>query len=237
MKNLINLLAIAILMFATSCQKEETILPEIPITYPENPYNYVGEEHNQMVGDFMISHEVQLSNMQDPMDKEIFIFENILAENGLDFRNYQDAKEQLQLQSIQILAGYDFTKFDEIFANTSMSDLGKTTLNNALVELVEIDGRTPEGLSKVKEEIRKIEITFIEGFEGTADYKPAMIYIAVLKKSAQFWTDNLTGGGAPTKAKWWQTLLADAAGAIIGGVIGGGTAVPLAAGFSIAVSK
>ncbi len=233
MKNLLNLLAITILFFATSCQKEETT----PTTFPENPYNNVGEEHNQMVGDFMIAHEALLSDMQEPMEKEIFIFENILTENGLDFRNYQDAKEQLQLQPTQVLAGYDFTKFDEIFANTPMSDLGKTTLNNALVKLIEIDGRTPEGLAKVKEEIRKIEITFIEGFEGTADYKPAMTYIAVLKKSAQFWTDNLTGGNPPTKAKWWQTLLADAAGAIIGGVIGGGTAVPLAAGFSIAVSK
>ncbi len=231
MKNLINLLAIAILIFATSCQKEETT----PTTFPENPYNNVGEEHNQMVGDFMTSHEAQLSNMPEPMEKEIYIFDNILTENGQDFRNYQDAKEQLQLPATQILAGYDFTRFDQIFANTSMSDLGKTTLNNALVKLVEIDGRTPEGFAKVKEEIRKIEITFMEGFEGTADYKPAMIYLSVLKHSAQHWTDN-PNGPQPTKAKWWQTLLADAAGAIIGGVIGGGTAVPLAAGFSLAVN-
>lgn len=233
MKNLLNLLAITLLIFATSCQKEEVT----PTTFTENPYNNVGEEHNNMVDDFLTSHETQLLNMPEPMEKEFFIFENILAEHGHDFRNYQDAKEHLKLQPTQLLASYDFTRFDEIFANTSMSDLGKTTLNNALFKLVEIDGRTPEGLSKVKEEIRKIEITFIEGFEGTADYKPAMIYLSVLKHSAQYWTDNLTGGNPPTKAKWWQTLLADAAGAIIGGVIGGGTAVPLAAGFSIAVSK
>ncbi len=232
MKNLLNLLAITLLLFATSCQKEETV----PTTFPENPYNHVGEEHNTMVDDFMTIHGTQLSNMPEPMEKEFFIFENILPENGLDFRNYQDAKEQLQLQPTQILAGYDFTKFDQIFANTSMSDLGKTTLNNALVKLIKIDGRTPEGLAKVKEEIRKIEITFIEGFEGTADYKPAMVYLSVLKHSAQYWIDN-PNGPQPTKAKWWQTLLADAAGAIIGGVIGGGTAVPLAAGFSLAVNN
>jgi hypothetical protein len=236
MKNLINLLAIAILMFATSCQKEETTLPEIPTTYPENPYNYVGEEHNQMVSDFMIAHEAQLSTMQEPMEREVYIFDIILTENGLDFKNYRDAKEQLQLQSTQTLAGYDFTKFEEIFGTSTMTDLGKTTISNALNELVEIDGRTPEGLEKVKEEIRKIEITFIESFEGTADYKPAMIYLSVLKHSAQHWTDN-PNGDIPTRAKWWQILLADSAGAIIGGVLGGGTAVPLAAGFSLAVSK
>lgn len=232
MKNLINLLAIAILMFATSCQKEETT----PITFPENPYNSVGEEHNQKVDNFMTSHETQLSNIQEPMEKEVYIFDNILTENGIEFTNYRDGKALLQLQSTQTLAGYDFTKFEEIFGTSEMTDLGKTTISNALIKLVEIDGRTPEGLEKVKEEIRKIEITFIEGFEGTADYKLAMTYLAVLKNSAQYWTDNPNGGGTPTKAKWWQTLLADAAGAIIGGVLGGGTAVPLAAGFSIAVN-
>ena len=184
----------------------------------------------------MTSHEAQLANMQEPMEKEVYIFDNILTENGIDFKNYRDAKEQLQMQSAQTLAGYDFTKFDEIFKNSTMSILGKTTLTNALIKLVEIDGTTLEGLKKVKDEIRKIEITFMEGFEGSADYKPAMTYLAVLKHSAQHWTDNPNGGGTPTKAKWWQTLLADAAGAIIGGVIGGATAVPLAAGFSIAVN-
>lgn len=233
MKNLLNLLAITLLFFATSCQKEETA----PVTFPENPYNNVGQEHNQMVGDFMTSHEAQLANMQEPMEKEVYIFDNILTENELDFKNYRDAKALLQMQSTQTLIGYDFTKFGEIFGTTVMTDLGKTTLKNALVKLIEIDGRTPEGLAKVKEEIRKIEITFIEEFEGTVDYKPAMIYVAVLKHSAQHWTDNPNGGGTPTKAKWWQILLADAAGAVIGGVLGGGTAVPLAAGFSIAVSK
>jgi len=231
MKNLINLIAITILFFATSCEKKETT----PTTFPENPYNSVGVEHNQMVENFTISHGSQLSTMQEPMQKEVYIFDNILTESGIDFRNYQDAKEQLQMQSMQTLAGYDFTRFSEIFKNSTMSEGGKTTLTNALNKLVEIDGRTPEGLEKVKEEIRKIEITFIEGFEGTDDYKPAMIYLAVLKHSAQHWIDNPNGDN-PTKAKWWQTLLADAAGAIIGGVLGGGTAVPLAAGFSLAVN-
>lgn len=232
MKNLISLFAISMIIFATACQKEEITTT----TFPENPYNYVGEEHNQLVSNFTQTHDAQLANMQEPMEKEIYIFDNILTENGLDFKNYRDAKEQLQLQSTQLLAGFDFSKFEEIFKNSTMSTLGKTTLIDALQNLVEIDGRTPEGLEKAKEEIRKIEITFIEGFEGTADYKPTMIYLAVLKYSAQHWTDN-PNGDVPTKAKWWQTLLADAAGAIIGGVIGGGTAVPLAAGFSIAVSK
>lgn len=231
MKNLIYLFAISMILFATACQKEETAIT----TFPENPYNYVGEEHNQMVENFMTTHEAQLSNMQEPMEKEIYIFDNILTENGLEFENYRNGKALLQLQSTQTLISYDFSKFDQIFGTSEMSDLGKTTLITALKELIEIDGRTPEGLEKVKEEIRKIEISFIEGFEGTTDYKPAMIYLAVLKHSAQHWTDN-PNGNTPTRAKWWQILLADSAGAIIGGVLGGGTAVPLAAGFSLAVN-
>ncbi|MFK7772235.1 MAG: hypothetical protein AB8F94_08845 [Saprospiraceae bacterium] len=232
MKNLLNLLAITLLFFATSCQKEETT----PTTFPENPYNHVGEEHNQMVSNFTQTHDAQLSNMQEPMEKEIYIFDNILTENGQDFKKYRDGKALLQLQSTQTLAGYDFTNFESIFGTTEMTDSGKTRINNALKKLIEMDGRTPEGLEKVKEEIRKIEITFIEDFEGTTDFEPAMIYLAVLKHSAQHWTDNPNGGGTPTKAKWWQILLADSAGAVIGGVLGGGTAVPLAAGFSLAVS-
>ena len=38
------------------------------------------------------------------------------------------------------------------------------------------------------------------------------------------------------KPKWWQIVLADAVGAGLGILAGGGTAVPLAAGFSAAVT-
>lgn len=237
MKNLIYLFAIAMLFFTTSCQKEEAIIEMTPEVTIENPYNSVGEEHNQMVANFTTTHQNQLSNMQETMEKEIYIFDNILTENQIDFKTYRDGKALLQMQSTQALASYDFARFEDIFSTTEMTDLGKTTLNNALTKLVEIDGRTPEGLAKVKEEIRKIEITFIEGFEGTPDYKPTLTYLAVLKHSAQHWTDHPNGDGDQTKAKWWQTLLADAAGALIGGALGGGTAVPLAAGFSLAVNN
>ena len=234
MKNLLNLFAIALLLFATSCQKEE----KIEITYPENPQNYVGEEHNQMVGDFLTAHGEELTAIQQPMEKEVFIFDNLLTENNLEFKYYLDATVLLGLEAGKTLPEYDFQQFDQIFKIAKMDNGLKTTLTNAMEKLVQIDGRTPEGLAKIQTQIREIEIDLMKDFEKAEGYTPAMTYLAVLKKSAQFWNGDGAGNTPqPTKAKWWQTLLADAAGAVIGGVLGGGTAVPLAAGFSLAVGK
>ena len=236
MKNLLNLFAIALLLFATSCQKEE----KIEVTYPENPQNHVGEQHNEMVSSFLTTHGEGLTTTQQPMEKEIFIFDNLLTENNLDFKNYRNAKALLSLDEGQTLTAYDFTQFDEIFKIAKMDDGLKTTLTNAMKSLVQIDGRTPDGLAKVQKQIREIEIDVMKDFEKADGYTPAMTYLAVLKNSARYWNGEGAGNGntpQQARAKWWQTLLADATGAIIGGVLGGGTAVPLAAGFSLAVNK
>ena len=138
---------------------------------------------------------------------------------------------------------YDFMQYNQLFKKTNLTDKTSTMLTKTINELIEIDGTTAEGIAQVEAKIRALEIEFLKAGESAADFSPAMTYLAVLKYSAEYWNQHGGDGEIQNRAKWWETVLADAAGALVGvgvtlatGGVGAGAAIALSAGFSAAVN-
>jgi len=235
MKNLINFFAIALLFFVTSCQKEE-------IQYSENPYANIGEEHNRILQDFFTTYENDLIAIQSPIEKEAFIFNKIMEMEGGNPNHLFDAKNQLGIQASSPLASYDFTRTEDFFTRIQMGEEAKQLLVNELETMMTMDVTTDLGLKEIQSAIRNVEIEFFKNYEDTNDFEPAMIYLAVLKSTANFWNTNQEKKASG--AKWWQVLLADTAGAVVGagvtiatGGTGAAAGIAISAAFSAAVSK
>jgi hypothetical protein len=233
MKNLINFLAITLLILMTSCGKEES-----PIQISENPYNYIGQQHNESLGDFQTKHQQEVDAIEQPLEKEAFIVAMLFEQNGISPEPFYDAKALLEIRSDQTISDYNFLNYDQTFEAFGLTDT-RAKLSRAMSQLVEIDGRNEDGLASIKKIIRELEIDLMTNNEDSKDYPIVMAYLATMSHSAEYWQGGGNGGGsgAPaTKAKWWQTLLADAVGAGIGLLGGGAATVPLAVGFSAAVN-
>ena len=229
MKNLINLLAITILFFATSCQKEETT-PEI---IPTNPYENVGEKHNEILGDFNENSAGQLVAGMSSMEKENFIVQTILEKENVDPAIFAQAKERLGLSPNDLIIDYDFTDYDQFFRTIGMEDDTRNLLSTFLENYVDVV--SPIGLDEVEKGIKDLEIKMMTDHSNSPDFEVAMTYLATLKSTNNYWNANQEEKIAG--AKWWQVLLADAAGAAIGSLGGGAFAAPVAAVCSAAVGK
>ncbi|MFK8009402.1 MAG: hypothetical protein AB8H03_23780 [Saprospiraceae bacterium] len=229
MKNLIYLFAISMIVFATACQKEE-ITSEI---IPTNPYANVGERHNEILGNFNENSAEQMTSTMSSMAKENFIIQTIFEEENIDPAIFAEAKERLELSPNDLITDYDFTNYDQFFRTIGLEDDTRNLLSTFLGEYVDIV--SPIGLDEVEKGIKDLEIKMMTDHQNSPDFEIAMTYLATLKSTNNYWNANqeekLPG------AKWWQVLLADAAGAAIGGLGGGAFAAPVAAVCSAAVSK
>ncbi|MDB4285835.1 hypothetical protein N9933_00875 [bacterium] len=225
-KSFISLFFVVLLLLATSCQEVVEIL-----TAEENPYNYVGQQHNQMLDDFASTYEKELSAIQAPMDKEIFIAEKVFDMKGADLEDFQKGRKMIGIETTQALINVDYLRYDDHFKMIGFTGKSRDLLGGTIAQLIEIDGTTATGLAKIEVLIRDLEVDFMEN-QNAEDFAPVMSYLATLKSSADYWNEHNKAANA---RPWWQIVLADAIGAGIGAVIGGATAVPLAAGFSLAV--
>jgi len=224
--NLFKLFAFALVFVFTACEKEEEF------QWSDNPYNYIGQEHNDLMTDFNNSFGDEFKQITSPLQAEEFIISKMYKENTQEgFKEFNTAKEILGLNPERALSSYDFMNTSTLCDVYDFPPAIQAILCPTLAKLITIDGN--EENNKIHEVIRDAEVKLMQSTQDENGYATAMTILAVAKYSADLNIEYKAAG----KPKWWQVVLADAAGAGMG-LIGGGTAsVPLAAGFSAAVLK
>jgi hypothetical protein len=227
MKNLISLFVIALTLVFTSCEKET------PIELPENPYNYLGEQHNTKMTEFKTQYGEEFDRIEHPLEAETFIFEKIYEDKETGFNDFSDAKERLDISPETPISSFNFMNASILCDVLELPPAIQDIICPTTVALMAVDGNTDEGNAEIHRIIRDVEVKLIENHQFDNGYPTAMAFLAVAKYSA----DLNQGTRASDKPKWWQIVLADAAGAGLGMLAGGGTALPMAVGFSAAVTK
>ncbi len=222
MKNLILPLFVLLLF---GCEKTEEQLPE-------NPYNYVGEAHNEQLHQLRTEHRAALDGIDAPLEVEAYIFQAAFEE-GTGMQALRGTKERLGLTQEQTLAQANYanasTLCDVFDFPQPLADIICPTIGRLLA----IEGGTQAAQKEIEQVIREAEVKLMSAQEDQEGYPAAMAFLATARHSSQYWLQHRANG----KPKWWQVVLADAAGAGIGFLGGGGTAVPLAVGMSTVVAE
>ncbi len=224
--NLIKFLTFALVFVFTSCEKKEEV------QWPDNPYNYIGEQHNDLMTEFQTQHGEEFEQITNPLQAEEFIIGKMYKENAEQgYDEFNAAKEKLGLSRQDAISSYNFMNTSTLCDAYNFPAAVEAILCPTLAQLITLDGNDEN--AEIHKVIRDAEIRLMKDTQDEEGYVTAMTILAVAKYSA----DHNIQYKAAGNPKWWQVVLADAAGAGIG-LIGGGTAsVPLAAGFSAAVLK
>lgn len=234
MKNLLKLIPIFCILFFASCKDEET--------YPANPYNHIGEEHNTILSKFYDLYGDEVELIMDKNEKEFFVAQKMAELTDEDPELLQKGKEWMGMNQDALLSEFDFSKPEAIFKKIEISSEVREKLNKTVNELKDLDPTDEKLIEKTDELILDLEQDLFKDFQFEEDFQPAMTYLATLKYSTKFWKGKSDIPQAQ-KAKWWKVVLADAAGALVGvGVTyitvgaGAATTVAMASSFSGAVA-
>lgn len=191
-----------------------------------NPYEYVGEQHNIILACILEN---------DPygkMDPFYTIIDICLFDAGMSSKEFSAQYTPLMPADLTVSLDEMLKPYRESFNDTQYAFLSETERilstqdpKQAAVSLDELETKAVETLSGKEPG----DVAVLAG-------------LSTARHSLQFWTGATTSpvrqSMSQAKAKWWQVVLADVAGGIVGGVFGGGVgAVGLGTACSGAVAK
>jgi hypothetical protein len=164
----------------------------------ENPFAYVGEAHNVYL-------DCTLDYDPADVDETLAV---LVDDCGFDSRTYEPSEFLLGLPDI-------FKQVDDTLYQSGVNvGMGADDL--------EILARADVILRNHSPEEAAVRLADLEQEALRADSSDALLGgMATLRSSNDFWMNELDGEDAKAGAKWWQIVLADAAGAIVGGVTAG----------------
>jgi hypothetical protein len=229
MKNLMSLIVIALTLVFTACQKEDS-KPQMP----DNPYNYLGEQHNTLISQFENDYGDTFKEIADPREAEYFAISKIYENPDGGIQGVQAAKERLGISPETPLSEFNFMNASVLCDILQLPQEIMDIICPTTVALMSVEGNSDEGNAEIHRIIRDAEVQLLEAHQSDEGngFDVAMAFLAVAKYSADHNQEYRASG----KPKWWQIVLADAAGAGIGILAGGTATVPLATAFSVAVT-
>ena len=163
-----------------------------------NPFAYVGEAHNTYL-------DCTLDYAAGSVDETLAV---LVDDCGFDSRTYEPSEFLLGLP--------------DIFKHVDDSLYGSGVNVGMEADDLEILARADVILRNHSPEEAAVRLADLEQEALRADSSDALLGgLATLRSSNDFWMNELDGEDAKAGAKWWQIVLADAAGAIVGGITAG----------------
>lgn len=192
-----------------------------------NPYNYVGQIHNEILGEYWANFGADTSRNIEVILGRI----NSICESNDNFLERIDTNYQ-QISTEKILAGVE--DFDNHFSNL-IDNLNVTlTAKSKLQQLVDYfftksEQTTFPTLNEVDDYLSSFEDEIIETEYNTTDKKMLLCAATVARYSSCFWyhhfdVENQQDVVVAGKRKWWQWLIVVGSD-LIGGAVG---AIPAA---------
>ncbi|MBG6129765.1 hypothetical protein IWQ47_000933 [Aquimarina sp. EL_43] len=204
----------------------------------KNPYNYVGEIHNEIVNAFVINH----SNEKLDVDEIVAVVEN-LANVNQNFLRIKDEEYTPVDSSIILKGANDFeNNFHTIINSLDLSSQAKDKLVTVVDYLFDkaYSSREPN-LEDVQKNLIKFENDILsnKGF-NELEKRTILSAISTARYSTCYWYNyygaiKVADNSITKKRKWWQWLIvgvADVGGAIAGSAGGPATAVTTGASAS-----
>lgn len=227
--NLIKFLTLVLVFVFTSCEKKEEV------QWPNNPYDYIGQEHNELMTNFKTQHGEEFDQIESPLEAEVFIIDRVFENPGQGMMALRNAKEILNISPETPLSEYNFMNSSTLCDVLDLPSEISQIICPTVEKLLAVNGNSAEGNKEIHKLIRDAEIQLFEKhqFDDGNDFQKAMTFLAVLGASSDL-NEDIPASGKP---KWWQVVLADAVGAGIGVAAGGVGTAPLATAFSAAVLK
>lgn len=241
---LIKFLCICIIIFASSCQKEdmntddqskkhlvELKIDVISPSNPKNPLDHIGVSHNKALSYLMEHYDISKTNELD-WDRSMEIMTQFMKEN--EFYSYEMVDRKV-LEDV-FKQNYTLTIEDHKY-NTFLSDM------NEALRASDLDFDTSKTLIDFIERIKNIE-TRIENTTFDTEYGKTLSYasLSIARHSAHFWyqvhNDPNSGfqgifakkGGDPAAiaaadgggavAGFWGGLVGGFHGVVVGGTLG-----------------
>jgi hypothetical protein len=244
MKNLTITIISLLALILSSCTEviEPIINTPLPPENSLNAYDYYGQQHNDQVQYLLDNYEDEIKAMQstDPLAAEAFIFEKAFEHAQLDSfkQSYEAFRRLLDLREDQTLNNKDYLDLEKLTKTPPFNPYEMTQFQNVIDEVSQMPHSTTKEVNAIITAIIAFETKYMND-DRIVHEEPFFGGLSVMRHSAVMWSgDNLGGGPTPTgKAKWWQTLLGDVAGALVGGLVGGpGGAIAISASTSTAVA-
>ncbi len=240
-----NLAIILIALFAlSSCTEIIEPILDTPLQ-PENSlnaYDYYGQQHNESVQYLLDNFKDEITAMQvtDPLGAEVFIFEKAYERARLDSAKFyhQEFRTLLGLRADEEIPSKNFLDLEKLTQTPPFNPYEMTQFQKVIDEVSQMPYSTTKEINAIITKIIALETKYMND-EGIVHEEPFFAGLSVMRHSTFLWAgNNPGGGGTPTgKAKWWQTLLGDVAGALVGGLVAGPAgAIAISASTSTAVA-
>lgn len=244
MKNLAIIIVTLLALILSSCTEviEPILNTPLPPENSLNAYDYYGQQHNESVTYLLdnFKDEINAMKITDPIGAETFIFEKAYERAQLDSvgRDYQAFRTLLGLRADETLNTKNYLDLEKLTKTPPFNPYEMTQFQQVIDEVSQMPYSTTRELNAIITRIIAFETKYMND-EGIVHEEPFFGGLSVMRHSAFLWSgDNPGGGGTPTgKAKWWQTLLGDVAGALVGGLVAGPAgAIAISASTSTAVA-
>lgn len=244
MKNLSVILISLLALILSSCTEviEPIINTPLPPENSLNAYDHYGQQHNDQVQYLLDNFEDEILAMQstDPLEAEAFIFEKAYENAKLDSvgRDYETFRNLLGLRTDQPLSTKDYLDLEKLTKTPPFNPYEMDQFQNVIDEVSQMPHSTTKEVNAIITAIIAFETKYMND-EGIVHEEPFFGGLSVMRHSTFLWAGtNPGGGGTPTgRAKWWQTLLGDVGGALVGGLVGGPAgAIAISASTSTAVA-
>jgi hypothetical protein len=243
MKNLTVILITLITLILSSCTEVLEPIVNTPLQ-PENSlnaYDYYGQQHNESVQYLLDNFQDEITAMQitDPLGAETFIFEKAYERAKLDSTEvyHQKFRALLGLRTDETLNTKNYLDLEKLTTTPPFNPYEMTQFQNVIDDVSKMPYSTTKEINAIIVKIIALETKYMND-EGIVHEEPFFAGLSVMRHSAFLWSgNNPGGGGTQTKAKWWQTLLGDVAGALVGGLVAGpGGAIAISASTSTAIA-
>jgi hypothetical protein len=185
--------ALIISIFLMSCTKEEMSSNKLNA----NPYDYIGELHNQGMNEFRIRLQDSIA-VNSTMDVSTFVTEYM--ENKISNNKDVVLKDKSQLNKnlysliykVKVTKPFyvlksnksDSTNVQNSIENSNLSDFQKEYVNELLSILEKQDS--------VKERIIKLESVILNSDKTVKEKEPILCIISITKYSYEFWNENIS---------------------------------------------
>ena len=208
-----------------ACEEAEQLLGQLeqsqetedePAAPVVNPYDYVGEAHNEYLGCTL--EFLDLVTGDTPEAQAAVVMDVLEAECA------HPPGPELEIAR-------DIVMVEERLDDTGV---GMALSDEELDVLTEMDQilRTYEP----SEALLRLEQLELDTLQTMGDESvPVLTALSTARASGTFWQDRPDGNG--TRAKWWQIVLADAAGALVGTLAGPQGSITLGVTASTLVAK
>gem|GEM_PF-3835237 len=186
-----------------SCQKEENEKVSCKLVVKENPYNFVGQEHNVQVGAILKKNsKLTYNEMYDVINFNISRLKSVSEDSAL-------LSLDTTIFFLQKYENCSYLRLDSLFADGYIN----LTVKGKVIEMQSILS-SQQSTDSIRVSILNWENGILNDFSlNESDKEIILVFASVAKYSFGFWTNMPK---KKTDAPWWQVVLADAIGAAVG---------------------